>query len=72
MNLGRIVEIGSHADIYTDPRHPYTRALLSAAPAADPALTHRQTVLKRDVPSLINPPPGCRFHPRCAAVKKWR
>ena len=66
MYLGRIAEQGPGDNVYTHPRHPYTAALLSAAPAADPdAASQRQRIiLTGDVPSPINPPAGCRFHPR--------
>jgi len=66
MYLGRVVESGSYRDLYTDPKHPYTKALLSAIPVPNPR-THRQRiVLQGDVPSPIKPPAGCAFHPRCA------
>ena len=67
MYLGRIAEQGPGDNVYDHPRHPYTAALLSAAPAADPdAASQRQRIiLTGDVPSPINPPAGCRFHPRC-------
>lgn len=65
MYLGKIVETGAYKGIYTDPRHPYTRALLSAVPVPDPKRTRERTILKGDVPSPIHPPAGCHFHPRC-------
>ncbi len=66
MYLGKIVEIGEVDKIFSSPRHPYTRALLAAVPRPDPRAGKRQ-VLHGEVPSPIDPPPGCRFHPRCSA-----
>lgn len=66
MYLGKTMEMGSYKDLYTDPKHPYTQALLSAIPVPDPKVTKDRIILKGDVPSPINPPPGCTFHPRCA------
>ena len=65
MYLGRIVERAAHGPIYSDPKHPYTRALLSAVPVPDPKMKKDRIILKGDVPSPIHPPAGCRFHPRC-------
>ncbi len=65
MYLGRIVEVGTRADVYERPRHPYTRALLSAVPVPDPGRRHAREVLGGDVPSAIAAPAGCAFHPRC-------
>ncbi len=67
MYLGRIAEQGPGDEVYNHSRHPYTAALLSAAPAADPdsAAERQRIILTGDVPSPINPPSGCRFHPRC-------
>jgi oligopeptide/dipeptide ABC transporter ATP-binding protein len=65
MYLGKIVEASAYKNVYTDPKHPYTQALLSAIPVADPRAKKERMILKGDVPSPINPPPGCAFHPRC-------
>jgi oligopeptide/dipeptide ABC transporter ATP-binding protein len=66
MYLGRIVELGNADEIHANPRHPYTRALLAAIPVPDPSARKRERiVLTGDLPSPINPPSGCPFHPRC-------
>lgn len=70
MYLGQLMETGGADDIYLDPRHPYTRALIAAIPEPDPSRRNRpKMVLQGDVPSPINPPPGCVFHTRCPYVQ---
>jgi peptide/nickel transport system ATP-binding protein len=68
MYLGKIVEIAGRQQIFTAPKHPYTRALLSAVPVPEPGAARNPMILKGDVPSPINPPSGCRFHTRCPFV----
>jgi oligopeptide/dipeptide ABC transporter ATP-binding protein len=65
MYLGRIAEIGSKASVFARPLHPYTEALIAAAPVPDPRARRDRLVLEGDIPSPANPPPGCRFHTRC-------
>ena len=62
---GRIVEIGTRDEVFADPQHPYTQALLSAIPIPDPDRPRQRIRLEGELPSPLNPPPGCRFHPRC-------
>lgn len=71
MYLGKVVEYGDEDEIFNNPLHPYTKALLSAAPLPDPGDRDKKKriILKGTVPSLINPPPGCRFHERCFEKK---
>jgi len=71
MYLGKIVEIGKGIDLYDNPIHPYTRALLSAVPIPDPEKEkeRKRIIIKGEVPSAVNIPSGCRFHPRCSNAK---
>ncbi len=68
--LGKIVEVGPLREIYSNPLHPYTQALLSAVPVPDPRAPRKKVLPKGEIPNPINPPPGCRFHPRCADAKE--
>jgi peptide/nickel transport system ATP-binding protein/oligopeptide transport system ATP-binding protein len=65
MYLGRVAELANREQLYRDARHPYTMALMSAIPVPDPTLRRKRIILTGDVPSPVNPPSGCNFHPRC-------
>ena len=69
MYLGQIVEVGDIRSIYRDPRHPYTEALLAAVPVPDPRHRRNKPMPRGEIPNPINPPSGCRFHPRCPIAK---
>ncbi|MEZ4390530.1 MAG: dipeptide ABC transporter ATP-binding protein [Polyangiales bacterium] len=70
MYLGRVVELGAAAAVTDAPRHPYTRALLSAVPSPDPTKRRVRLPLEGDVPSPLDPPSGCAFHPRCSIAER--
>ncbi len=65
MYLGKMVEMTTREELFRNPLHPYTKALMSAIPIPNPRLKRQRVILKGDVPSPLNPPRGCRFHPRC-------
>ncbi len=70
MYLGKLVEVGPLKTIYTAPLHPYTKALMDAVPVPDPRQKRDRLILKGEIPNPIDPPSGCRFHPRCPYAKK--
>ena len=69
MYAGKLVELASKQDLFHEPLHPYTQALLSAIPVPDPERQTQYIPLTGEVPSLLHPPPGCRFNPRCKVAK---
>jgi peptide/nickel transport system ATP-binding protein len=70
MYLGKIVELAKTAELFSNPKHPYTEALMSAVPVPDPDYNVEGIILKGDVPSPVNPPSGCYFHPRCRYTRE--
>jgi peptide/nickel transport system ATP-binding protein len=70
MYLGKIVEMGTLQQVYSDPKHPYTQALLAAVPVPDPKARRTAPMPRGEIPSPITPPPGCRFHPRCPIAEE--
>ncbi len=70
MYLGQIIEMGDVHDVYSNPQHPYTEALLAAVPVPDPRHKREKSIPKGEIPNPINPPSGCRFHPRCPIAQE--
>jgi peptide/nickel transport system ATP-binding protein len=70
MYLGRIMEIGPLAEVFKNPVHPYTESLLAAVPVPDPKFRRQHPIPKGEIPNAIDPPSGCRFHPRCLYAEK--
>ena len=72
MYVGKILELAPGEELLENPQHPYSKALLSAIPIANPNIERKRFLLEGDVPNPVNPPPGCRFHPRCSRFQKVR
>jgi peptide/nickel transport system ATP-binding protein len=70
MYLGQILEIGPLKEVFEHPVHPYTESLLAAVPVPDPKFRRTHAIPRGEIPSAVNPPPGCRFHPRCPHADK--